>query len=77
VVTVYLGVLAYSVSRMSGMRRYGLALAAALILQVSIGITNVLAMLPISVAVAHNAGAALLLMSVVVLNFALYQESTR
>jgi cytochrome c oxidase assembly protein subunit 15 len=52
-------------------------LVVALIAQISLGITNVLAMLPISVAVAHNAGAALLLMSVVMLNFALYQESAR
>ena len=59
------------------MHRYALALMAALLVQVGLGITNVLATLPIAVAVAHNAGAALLLMSVVVLNFALYQESTR
>ena len=77
VVTVYLGVLAYVVSTMSGLHRYALALMAALLVQVGLGITNVLATLPIAVAVAHNAGAALLLMSVVVLNFALYQESTR
>ena len=68
---------ARSVSISKLMHRYALALMAALLVQVGLGITNVLATLPIAVAVAHNAGAALLLMSVVVLNFALYQESTR
>ncbi len=77
VVAVFLGVIAVVASRMSGLRGYAASLAVALIVQVSLGITNVLAMLPISVAVAHNVGAALLLMSVVMLNFALYQESSR
>lgn len=76
-VAVYLGVLAIVASRMSGLRGYASTVAAALVAQVSLGITNVLAMLPISIAVAHNVGAALLLMSVVMLNFALYQESAR
>lgn len=77
VVAVYLGVLAYVAYNMSGLSRYALVLATALLIQISLGITNVLAMLPLGVAVAHNAGAALLLMSAVVLNFALHQESTR
>jgi cytochrome c oxidase assembly protein subunit 15 len=77
VVALYLGTLAVVASRMSGLRGYASVLVVALIAQISLGITNVLAMLPIGVAVAHNAGAALLLMSVVMLNFALYQESAR
>jgi cytochrome c oxidase assembly protein subunit 15 len=40
-----------------------------LVLQVSLGISNVLLSLPLAVAVAHNTGAALLLSSLVWLNF--------
>ena len=76
-VAAFLGTLAFFASRMSGLRGYASVVAVALVAQISLGITNVLAMLPISVAVAHNVGAALLLMSVVMLNFALYQESAR
>lgn len=76
-VFVYLGGLGYAVSRMHGLRRYGSAIIAALLLQVALGISNVVTMLPLALAVAHNAGAALLLMAVVMLNFALKEESTR
>ncbi len=77
VVFVYLGALAYVMFNMSRLRRYALALTTVLILQIGLGITNVLAMLPLAVAVAHHAGAALLLMMVVLLNFVLNQESRR
>jgi len=77
VLTVYLGIMIYALNAMAGLRRYAWALGAALVLQVSLGISNVLAMLPLALAVAHNAGAALLLMTVVVLNFALRQKSPR
>jgi len=43
-----------------------------LITQVSLGIANVLLLLPIPVAVSHNAVAALLLLSMIVLNFLLH-----
>lgn len=46
----------------------GLALAVLLIIQVALGIANVLLYLPLPVAVAHNGGAALLLLAVVTLN---------
>jgi cytochrome c oxidase assembly protein subunit 15 len=74
-VFVYLGGLAYAAMTMQGLRRYGTAITGTLILQVGLGITNVVAMLPLPVAVAHNAGAALLLMAVVMLNFAIKEES--
>jgi cytochrome c oxidase assembly protein subunit 15 len=77
VVTAYLGMLAFLAYKMTGLRSYAMALAAALVIQLAFGITNIVAMLPLAVAVAHNAGAALLLMSVVMLNFAIHQESTR
>ena len=51
------------------MRPLGWLLAGLLALQFSLGVANVLAGLPLAVADAHNAGAALLLGSLVVLNF--------
>ena len=77
VLTIYLGTLAYVVAAMTGLRRYAVAVGAALLVQVALGISNVLSMLPLTLAVAHNAGAALLLMTVVVLNFALRKDSSR
>jgi cytochrome c oxidase assembly protein subunit 15 len=49
--------------------RSSIAVATLLILQFCLGIANVLAGLPLWLAAAHNAGAALLLVSLVVLNF--------
>lgn len=53
--------------------RHALILAGALLsVQVGLGLTNVLALLPLPVAVAHNGVAALLLLSLVWLNFRLF-----
>lgn len=49
------------------MRKLGFVLLGMLTLQVSLGITNVLGHLPLPVAVAHNGGAALLLLTLVTL----------
>ncbi len=76
-VFLYLWGLAYVAYSMYGLRGYGAAIMGTLVLQVALGITNIVAMLPLSVAVAHNAGAALLLMAVVMLNFALKEEPAR
>jgi cytochrome c oxidase assembly protein subunit 15 len=77
VVAAYLGAVTLVAFRMTGLRVYAMALATVLVIQLLFGITNILAMLPLAVALAHNVGAALLLMSVVMLNFAIFQESTR
>ena len=58
-----------------GIRAYGALMLIFLVIQVGIGISNILLSLPLPLAVAHNAGAALLLMSVVALNFKLRQRS--
>ncbi|MGE5641171.1 MAG: COX15/CtaA family protein, partial [Clostridia bacterium] len=50
-------------------RWIGVCVAAAAILQFTLGVANVLLQLPLPLAAAHNAGAALLLASLVVLNF--------
>lgn len=55
-----LGVVAAAWRR--GFGRWALALFAALLLQIALGISNVLLGLPLPVATAHNAGAALLLL---------------
>jgi cytochrome c oxidase assembly protein subunit 15 len=47
----------------------GAAIAALLAIQFSLGVANVALSLPLPLAAAHNAGAALLLLSLVVLNF--------
>lgn len=73
---VYIGALAVALMRMQETVRYGAALAAVLVLQVALGIANVAAGLPLAVAVAHNAVAALLLVQVVVINFVLSRASS-
>lgn len=54
------------------LNRLALVLFILLITQVSLGITNVLALLPISIAVLHNGIAALLLITLITINFTLY-----
>lgn len=61
----YLGVLAVRLIRTPGMVYWGVMLALLLVAQVSLGISNIVTGLPLWVAVAHNAGAALLLFTVV------------
>jgi len=51
------------------MRTLAVAIAALLALQFSLGVANVAFSLPLALAAAHNAGAALLLAALVVLNF--------
>ena len=60
--------------RTAGLARYGAVLLAVLLLQVALGIANVVAGLPLAVAAAHNAGAAILLVTAVVINFALRRK---
>lgn len=72
---LYLGWLALNVMRYRGLVQWGWLLAAALLLQVAIGIGNVALGLPLPLAVAHNAGAALLLISLVLLNSKLTRVS--
>lgn len=66
IVFCYLAWLAHKVAR-AGLRRQGIALAALLLAQVLLGIGNVKLGLPLEVAVAHNAGAALLLFTLITL----------
>lgn len=71
---LYVGGFALALMRSAGLAGYGLALLTVLLLQIALGIANVLAGLPLAVAAAHNAGAAILLLTMVVINFALRQK---
>lgn len=64
---VIVGVLAMRLLRneSGSLRKLGLLLLGVLLLQISLGITNVLGHLPLPVAVAHNGGAALLLLTLI------------
>jgi len=65
VVFVYLLWLAVKLLRTPGMRGWGTLLTALVLAQVALGIANVKLGLPLTVAVLHNAGAALLLFALV------------
>ena len=72
---LYLGILALLVLRRARYpvhRRLAQALVLALVLQVGLGIANIVAKLPLDLAVAHNGGAALLLLTVLTLVHALH-----
>jgi cytochrome c oxidase assembly protein subunit 15 len=63
-----------SLLRHDALRRHATALGVALLAQIALGIANVLGGLPLLLAAAHNAGAAILLLTMVVINFALRQK---
>lgn len=65
---IYLGILALNVLKYQPLKWLGIALAAALLVQISIGIANLILHLPLVLAVAHNFGAALLVVILVTLN---------
>ncbi|AXK72991.1 heme A synthase [Lysobacter sp. TY2-98] len=67
VVFLYMLWLAVRLLRIAGMRGWGTLLALLTLAQVALGIANVKLGLPLHVAVAHNAGAALLLATLVTL----------
>ena len=68
---IYVGVFALALVRTWGLARWGVTLAALLVIQIALGVANILAGLPLPVAAAHNAVAALLLSAAVMINFAL------
>lgn len=70
-VFLILGALAWRAWSMGGLRRWSRVLAILLALQFLTGLSNVLLAWPLPLAVLHNGGAALLLMSLVVVNFRL------
>jgi cytochrome c oxidase assembly protein subunit 15 len=80
VVAVYVAALGIAVLRRApgtAQRALGAALLAILALQLTLGITNVVAQLPLPVAVAHNGGAALLLLALLSLLHVLTRRTAR
>jgi len=71
VTLLYVGAFSWVLMRNPQLARYGVLLLAVLLAQVALGMANVLGGLPLIVAAAHNAGAAILLVAMVVINFAL------
>jgi cytochrome c oxidase assembly protein subunit 15 len=70
-VLLYTGWLAFRVMRIRSMRGVAWVVMALLLIQVTLGVCNVVLNLPLPVAVAHNGVAALLLGAMVMLNFRL------
>ena len=71
VTSVYLLLLGLKILKESGVRIYGGLVLFFLAAQVSIGVANIVYSLPLPLAVAHNAGAALLVMAMVMLTYKL------
>jgi len=69
VVTGILGFLAFALWRNPGTKPLAIKLAAVLALQIAMGIGNVVFQLPLWLAVAHNGGAALLLVTLILVNY--------
>lgn len=70
VAALVIGMLAFACmqpARTAGLRRAGVALALLLCLQLGLGLANIVWLLPLYVATAHNGGAALLLLALVAL----------
>lgn len=74
-VTCMLLLLAWQL-RAAGLRRLAGGVLVALAMQVSLGISNVIFHLPLLVAVAHNAGGAVLLMCMVLVNYRVRAPAT-
>ena len=74
ITVVFLGAIGFATARVPALRCTAVLLIALLVVQALIGIANVLLRLPLVLAVAHNAGAALLLATLVVLNFAVFRR---
>ena len=70
---LYLGWFGSKLLKISGLAVWGRLLLTTLLVQIGLGISNVLLGLPLVIAVAHNAGAAVLLMTLVVVNCKLKQ----
>lgn len=68
VVFFYLGWFGSKLFKVPSLRPFGMLLLGLLLAQIGLGISNILFSLPLPVAVAHNAGAGLLLATLVVIN---------
>ena len=67
---LYIGAFAAALIRTPNFRRHGALLLSLLLIQVCLGVANVVSGLPLPVAVAHNGVAAAMLVMLTVINFA-------
>lgn len=68
----------WQLAKLNGMKNYAVILSALLLTQLSLGIANIVFSLPLAVAVAHNAGGALLLLAIITTHYKLrYPVSMR
>ena len=76
VTLLYIGILGLVASKRSNLayRNAGYAMLLIVVMQFLLGISNVIYVLPLPLAVAHNGGAALLLLSVIYLNYKIRQS---
>ena len=74
---IVISMLVYKMLRISSLAHLGAVIWLVLLVQIGLGISNVLFSLPLLVAVAHNATAALLMITLVVLNFRLSKTLRR
>lgn len=65
----------FTQSQSALLKRAALVLTGLVILQVGLGISNVVLHLPLGIAVSHNAGAAMLLLTLVFINYALRRNT--
>lgn len=74
---IVVGAVAIRLLTIPALAKLGALIGGLLVLQIGLGIANVLLSLPLPVAVAHNGVAALLLISLVMLNFRLNKDANR
>ncbi len=74
--TLVLMVLIWHLWQIAALRRFALAVSSVLLLQLSLGITNIVASLPLMVAVGHNVVGAVLLLTLVATNYQIYSYRT-
>ena len=77
IVALLSGSLALALLRRSAWRAWGLLLGMALLVQIALGIANVLLFLPLPIAVAHNTGAAILLTITLAINLTLWKKGKK
>jgi len=70
---IVVSLLALQLFKAAPFKRMGALLGTILVVQISLGISNVLFYLPLPVAVSHNGGAALLLITLIYVNYRLWQ----
>lgn len=73
----YLSILGFMLLKNSRLKSFGVILFVLLFVQISLGISNLILHLPLALAVGHNMGAALLLITIVVINSKITEISKR